>query len=207
MELFNDIYNYFRLLTVVDIVFLMAIITLLILLVTLVYFIKINKDVFEEQKVEEKNSDLVEEINAIIETAALENVSEVEEYNDEKEAVLNLQDLTEKLAANKGNEEINCDKYEQEQEAKAIISYEELLNKKNKYAINYEKEEILDDLIVKKVNLQDLVNVNEEIAVEDEIRVISYQKEEDFLKALKELNSLLNWGILCIFILKHLDVK
>lgn len=192
MELFNDIYNYFRLLTVVDIVFLMAIITLLILLVTLVYFIKINKDVFEEQKVEEKNSDLVEEINTIIENAALENISEVEEYNDEKEAVLNLQDLTEKLAANKGNEEINCDKYEQEQEAKAIISYEELLNKKNKYAINYEKEEILDDLIVKKVNLQDLVNVNEEIAVEDEIRVISYQKEEDFLKALKELNSLLN---------------
>lgn len=192
MELFNDIYNYFRLLTVVDIVFLMAIITLLILLVTLVYFIKINKDVFEEQKVEEKNSDLAEEINAIIETAALENISEAEEYNDEKEAVLNLQDLTEKLAANKGNEEINCDKYEQEQEAKAIISYEELLNKKNKYAINYEKEEILDDLIVKKVNLQDLVNVNEEIAVEDEIRVISYQKEEDFLKALKELNSLLN---------------
>ena len=102
MELFNDIYNYFRLLTVVDIVFLVAIITLLILLVTLVYFIKINKDVFEEQKVEEKNSDLVEEINTIIENATIENISEVEEYNDEKEAVLNLQDLTEKLASNKG---------------------------------------------------------------------------------------------------------
>ena len=50
----------------------------------------------------------------------------------------------------------------------------------------------MDDLIVKKVNLNNLVNKNEEEKIENEIRVISYQKEEAFLDALKELNSLLN---------------
>ena len=56
----------------------------------------------------------------------------------------------------------------------------------------YEKEEIVDDLIIKKVNLNDLVNKNEETEIKEEVIVISYQKEEAFLSALKELNSLLN---------------
>ena len=77
------------------------------------------------------------------------------------------------------------------QKEKAIISYDELLQRQNKYAVNYEKEEIIDDLVVKKVDLNDLVNKDEQVKIK-EVRVISYEKEEAFLNALKELNSLLN---------------
>ena len=91
-----------------------------------------------------------------------------------------------KLAGN-----LSCDSYEKDQEEKAIISYDELLQRQNKYAVNYEKEEIIDDLVVKKVDLNDLVNKDEQVKIK-EVRVISYEKEEAFLNALKELNSLLN---------------
>ena len=45
--------------------------------------------------------------------------------------------------------------------------------------------------MVKKVDLNDLVNKDEQVKIK-EVRVISYEKEEAFLNALKELNSLLN---------------
>lgn len=197
MNLVNDIYNFFSILSVVDIVFLIAILTLLILLVTLVYFIKINKEVLKEDDFfpPTKKEEQIEEIkieNKVSEEITNKKEEIMEEYNDEEGELLDLESLTKKLKEEEGNERVNCTKYEKDQEEKAIISYEELLQKKNKYAINYEKEEIMDDLIVKKVNLNDLVNKNEIEEIESDIRVISYQKEEAFLNALKELNSLLN---------------
>lgn len=77
--------------------------------------------------------------------------------------------------------------YEKDQEDKAIISYDELLNKGNNYELNYEKEEMHDDLSVKKVDLDNLVNKNNNIASNIEVRLISFQKEEAFLEALKRL--------------------
>lgn len=200
MNLIKDIYSFFNILSFVDIIFFIAIITLLILLVTLVYFIKINKDVLNEDDFfpPSKTEDVIEEIkveNNSIEKVENSNLLEeeiLEDYNDEEGELLDLESLTKKLKAEEGTERITCTEYEKDQEEKAIISYEELLKKKNKYAINYEKEEVMDDLIVKKVNLNNLVNKNEEEKIENEIRVISYQKEEAFLDALKELNSLLN---------------
>lgn len=200
MNLIKDIYNFFNILSFVDVIFFIAIITLLILLVTLVYFIKINKDVLNEDDFfpPSKTEDVIEEIkveNNSIEKVENSNLLEeeiLEDYNDEEGELLDLESLTKKLKAEEGTERITCTEYEKDQEEKAIISYEELLKKKNKYAINYEKEEVMDDLIVKKVNLNNLVNKNEEEKIENEIRVISYQKEEAFLDALKELNSLLN---------------
>lgn len=203
MNLLNDIYRFIGCLSFVDIIFFVAIIALLILLVTLVYFIRINKEVLGEddlfpptnsgkkEKVEEKK-DVIEQITAE------PSLEVIEEYNDEEGELLDLESLTKKLKAEDENgERITCTEYEKDQEEKAIISYDELLKKHNRYTLNYEKEEIIDDLIVKKVNLNDLVNKNEEeIKVEEnikeEVRVISYQKEEAFLSALKELNSLLN---------------
>ena len=200
MNLIKDIYSFFNILSFVDVIFFIAIITLLILLVTLVYFIKINKDVLNEDDFfpPSKTEDVIEEIkveNNSIEKVENSNLLEeeiLEDYNDEEGELLDLESLTKKLKAEEGTERITCTEYEKDQEEKAIISYEELLKKKNKYAINYEKEEVMDDLIVKKVNLNNLVNKNEEEKIENEIRVISYQKEEVFLDALKELNSLLN---------------
>ena len=198
MNLLNDIYTFFQILSFVDIIFLAAIITLLILIVTLIYFIKINKEVLDEndffppsnnQKKEDENKK--EELIEKIENIQTENFA-FEEYNDEEGELLDLESLTQKLKNEENVERISCTEYEKDQEEKAIISYEELLQKHNRYALNYEKEEVLDDLIVKKVNLNDLVNKNEEERITSEVRVISYQKEEAFLDALKELNSLLN---------------
>ena len=75
--------------------------------------------------------------------------------------------------------------YEKDQEDKAIISYDELLNKGNNYELNYEKEEMHDDLSVKKVDLDNLVNKNNNTVSNIEVRLISFQKEEAFLEALK----------------------
>ncbi len=77
--------------------------------------------------------------------------------------------------------------YEKDQEDKAIISYDELLNKGNNYELNYEKEEMHDDLSVKKVDLDNLVNKNNNTISNIEVRLISFQKEEAFLEALKRL--------------------
>ena len=198
MNLFSDIFTFFKILSIVDIIFLIAIVALLILIVTLIYFIKINKEVLDENdffppssdnqhKDEEKKDELIEKI----ENVQAENFA-AEEYNDEEGELLDLESLTQKLKNEENVERISCTEYEKDQEEKAIISYDELLQKHNRYALNYEKEEVIDDLIVKKVNLNDLVNKNEEEKVVGDVRVISYQKEEAFLNALKELNSLLN---------------
>lgn len=198
MNLLNDIYSFFKILSFVDIVFLVAIIVLLILLVTLVYFIKINKEVFTEDDFfppsnngNDKKEEDINKINVIEKKEEESPINLEEVYDDEEGELLDLEGLTKKLQQEE-SERVTCTEYEKDQEEKAIISYDELLQKHNKYAINYEKEEVMDDLIVKKVNLNDLVNKNSEEVIDTEVRAISYQKEEDFLRALKELNSLLN---------------
>lgn len=194
MNLLNDIIKFLKCLSFVDIVFFVAIITLLILLVTLVYFININKDILNEDDFFPPNDNSKkEDVIKSVEVVQKEEVipEKIEEYNDEERELLDLESLTKKLKEEQ-TERISCNEYEKDQEEKAIISYDELVQKHNNYRINYEKEEIIDDLIVKKVNLSNLVN-NEKIEdTKREVRVISYQKEEAFLNALKELNSLLN---------------
>jgi len=192
MNIFKDIYNFFSLLSFVDIVFLLAIVVLIILIVTLIYFIKINNNVFTEKDFFDpiSNNDSKKEnfSNNIVEV----NNNVKDEVHEEEPELIDLKTLTKKLEEDANNERVNFTAYEKDQEEKAIISYDELIKTKNLYAINYEKEELIDDLSVKKVNLNDLVNKNETEYVKEEVRVISYQKEEAFLNALKELNSLLN---------------
>ena len=77
--------------------------------------------------------------------------------------------------------------YEKDQEDKAIISYDELVNKGANYELNYETEEMHDDLSVKKVNLDNLIKEKNDSTPNLEVRVISFQKEEAFLEALKRL--------------------
>lgn len=206
MELFKDIYKFVASLTFIDVVFFTAVIALLILIVTLIYFIKLNKDVLTEDDLfppmsNEKDIEMIENkpeenlTNLEPETVKEEEVPDLLGLSDDEEEgeLLDLESLTKKLKAEEENgERVLCNKYEQDQEEKAIISYDELLKKHNKYAINYEKEEVIDDLIVKKVNLNDLTNKEQEETVNSNIQVISYAQEEAFLSALKELNSLLN---------------
>ena len=87
---------------------------------------------------------------------------------------------------------IDMTAYEEEQEQKAIISYDELIKKSNDNHLKYEEEKLIDNVIpTKKISLSDIINEkNEETNVETSI--VHYEREEAFLNTLKELNSLLN---------------
>ncbi len=201
MNLIKDIFRFFKLLSIVDIIFLVAIVVLLILLITLFYFIRINKDVLDEddffppnngnEKKEQVELKEEKQMNKIIDKIHIEpKFDDGDEYNDEEGELLDLESLTKKLQMEE-KDRVSCTEYEKDQEEKAIISYEELLQKHNRYGLNYENEKTIDDLVIKKVDLQNLENKD----IEDDfagVRVISYKKEEAFLSALKELNSLLN---------------
>lgn len=87
-------------------------------------------------------------------------------------------------------ESIKLTSYEEEQEKTAIISYDELIKNKNNNTIDYDDtfEYELPSLSVKKFNL----NSNESSFIDEaklEVKLMSYDKEEEFLKALKELQS------------------
>lgn len=159
MKILNSIIDFFNTLSIVDIVFFLAVLILMILVVTLIYFIRINEDV----------KDLIKKDKLLEETAEMKIVKEIENNMGKDEPIISITE------------------YEREQEDKAIISYDELVNKSSNYDLNYESEELKDDLSVKKVNLDDLLNKNAEIKENYSARVISYAKEEAFLEALKRL--------------------
>ncbi len=97
--------------------------------------------------------------------------------------------IVKELKDNMKNNEARIDftEYERDQEDKAIISYDELLNKSNNYELNYENEEVHDDMVVKKVDLDHLVNKAAPTKNNFEVRLISFSHEEAFLEALKRL--------------------
>lgn len=157
--MFNDIILFLKSLTFTDYVFFFTVIFLIILVVSLVYFIKINAEVIEQ---EEKFSD----------PDNLKNIA---------------------TAIKKEAKPITFTSYEKEQEDKAIISYDELLSNKQDYELNYSSEDEKDGISVKKFDLDNLVNPlikSEQPKIE--VHLFSLKKEEEFLKALKELQKSLN---------------
>lgn len=83
---------------------------------------------------------------------------------------------------------VNMTAYEEEQEEKAIISYEELL-KTAPQKILYEEEQLVDDAVkVKKVDVEQLSSTQPQ----EKASNYSYIHEEEFLKNLKQLCELLN---------------
>ena len=172
MQIINDIISFLGTLTFVDVVFFFAVLALMLLVIILIYFIRENQ---------------YEEDNHI--PSKKEPLKLNKEDNNE---LASLKEITEALE-NAEPSSINLNKYEEEQEEKAIISYDELLQKKNGFAINYSEEENLDDeLTVKKVDLDNLVNRDVVVKPEIKVSVISYEKEEAFLEALKNLAQKLN---------------
>lgn len=170
MKIFKDISGFIGTLTFADLIFFFAVLVLMVLIVTLIYFIKINND---EEEVQTKSK---------VKNAPKPNVKKdlTPEMQIVKEITKNIE--TEEAPS------IEFTEYEKDQESKAIISYEELLSKKSNYELNYEKEEVYDDLSVKKVDLDNLVNLKEEKEKPKvDVRVISFREEEAFLQALKQL--------------------
>lgn len=88
-------------------------------------------------------------------------------------------------------ETIKLTSYEEEQENNAVISYEELLKNKDKISVSYDDEYEFEEptLSVKKF---DLTNTSETPVIDEsklKVQLMSYEKEEEFLKALKDLQS------------------
>jgi len=184
MNIFKDIFGFLNTLTLIDYVFFFSVVLLIVLIVSLIYFIKINDDVFapEEQKNESKN---------ILDKVEIETPEpQIYDENEEGE-LLDLAALTKQLEENKSLN-IDLTEYEKEQEERAIISYEELINKTNNAKINYENEEVINDITVKKVDLANLVSNIEANEPKISVQVISYEREEAFLEALKQLQQNLN---------------
>ena len=183
MEIFKDLIGFLHTLSLIDLVFFFSVVVLIILVVSLIYFIKINEDDFEKKKEEPK---IPIEINEIKNP----EISNIHDENEEGE-LLDLAAISKAIEENKSSN-IDLTAYEMEQEQRAIISYDELLKKTNNVNINYTEEENIDNLTVKKVNLDNLISSVNMPEPKIEVRVISYAKEEAFLEALKSLQEKLN---------------
>lgn len=178
---FKSFIDTFSALSWVDIVFFLAVMFLIILVVTLIYFILIN----DEEDNNSKNS--VKKIE--ITEPNKEEVAIFDDPNEEGE-LIDLKTLTKRLEE-KENNPIAMNDYEEEQEQKAIISYDELISRDKDYKLNYEEEQQVGDITIKKV---DLDNISTPVAKEEKPlpKVISYEKEEAFLEALKKLQEQIN---------------
>ena len=108
---------------------------------------------------------------------------------------LDLRELTKELESAPKEKNIELTDYEAEQEEKAIISYEELLNANQAQNINYSDLDEIDDIVVKKVDLANTgtVSLNEIKEITEEAKEpTSYAHEEEVLEDLKHLQSILN---------------
>ena len=174
MQIINDTVSFLKTLSLVDVVFFFAVLALMLLVIVLIYFLRENTG----------------EVDNNITFKQSDNNMKIDTSNHDE--ITSLKAITEALE-NAEPSSIDLNKYEEEQEEKAIISYDELLKRKNDFAINYSEEESLDDdLTVKKVDLDHLVNKDVVVKPEIKVSVISYQKEEAFLEALKQLQQKLN---------------
>ena len=102
---------------------------------------------------------------------------------------IDLEAITRNIEENYKTAAIRLTSYEEEQESNAIISYQELLTNKDNQQINYDDEyQSKIDLNVKKVDLEG--NMGTEMPrTKIEVSLMNYKQEEDFLKALKKLQS------------------
>lgn len=190
-QLLLNLYNDISALSFIDILFLVLFIVLVILVISLISFLKnsnkkIKQDVVEIPKIDE------EPIKVEI---SKENIEE-KTNSDE----LDLTSITKELE-NIRETNVNLTPYEKEQEEKAIISYDELLKTRSDLKINYQEEENLDDVVVKKVDMENMTSELDMSEVREIIKdketnktpvVISYEKEEAFLESLKKLQQMLN---------------
>lgn len=191
MNIFQDIIDIFTSFGIVDYILYIAVVTLIILIVSLIYVMKNENEGSEEVELKDVSDEMQEKM-PLNEELDLQNI-----VNTLDESSKPIIDMT---------------AYEEEQERKAIISYDELLQSANSKTISYDEEKLIDDVIpVKKIQTApiELPKVKSETIIQnldlkpkepkieiDELRtsskMFSYEKEEAFLKALKELNELLN---------------
>jgi hypothetical protein len=163
-QLIADIIGLITNFNKIDFLLYFAVLILLILVVSLIYII-INDDEYESEE---------------------DNFKYNNEDIDLKEVVNNIENSTPST--------IELTKYEEEQEEKAIISYDELIKKNKTGSVKYDNEEIINDEVsVKKIDLNNILEENNIIASQNSTSPLyKYEKEEAFLQTLKNISELLN---------------
>ena len=201
MNILEDIWAIISSLSIVDYILYFGIITLICLIISLIYILKTEKMEQEERDFLENTPPQKDK------TTSMEKEEEIDLQN-----IVNMIDENPKPL-------VDMTAYEEEQEQKAIISYDELLKAARTSEINYDNEELVDDVIpVKKIqiNTMELPKLQEQESVistmelpqkepklevdtvsstpasETQIKLFSYEKEEAFLIALQQLSELLN---------------
>jgi len=164
MSILNDIINILKSLSILDYVLYFSVVILIILVVSLISIIK----------------------------SETENTPEIEIESDGE---IDLKEIAHKIDTHP-KPIIDMTKYETEQEEKAIISYEELLENTQNLSLNYLDEEMVDEEVsVKLIDLNSLTKrepITDEYPPKVDVRLMKYEHEEAFLKALNQLNELLN---------------
>lgn len=114
----------------------------------------------------------------------------MEQVNKAKKDMIDLEAITRNIETDYRPINIELSTYEQEQENNAIISYEELINNKDNSNVNYDESYENDnkDVNVKKVDLNGDFGVNLDNSGYV-VSLMSYEKEEAFLRALRKLQS------------------
>ncbi len=164
----SDVLGFIKSLNPIDILLYFAVVILIVLIVSLIYIIKTRDD---EESEEESPS----------------------YYDETKNDDLDLKEVMADLNKTASIPYEETTSYEEEQEEKAIISYEELLRKSKFGRLDYEENETKnDEITIKKVNLEHLSKPKLKEELPKTNNLFKYEKEEAFLKALKQLNELLN---------------
>lgn len=190
-DLFQDVLGIFTSFSLVDYVLYIAVVTLIILIVSLIYVIHNEK----------------EEVNEDIENKESEGVLDMKPKANEIDDEIDLQNIVNMIDENP-KPLADMTLYEEEQEKRAIISYDELIKEAKAKPLYYDQEELVDDVIpVKRIQTtpkEEIPLVLPELklekkepeftvdVMENTSKLFTYEKEEAFLKALKELEKLLN---------------
>ena len=113
---------------------------------------------------------------------------------DDEEVVLgkdgfDIEAVCKNIEKNYKPETIKLTSYEEEQENNAIISYDELIKNKDKININYDDEyrNRIPESEVRKISISEDKNENTLEMPKLNVKMFEYEEEENFLKALKEL--------------------
>ncbi len=163
-DIITDIISFLKSLELIDYVLFFSVMALIVLIVSLLYIVRTS----DEEYTYTLDKDLDDDLDLV---ALSKEIDEHTPYNN-----------------------IDLTDYETEQEEKAIISYDELIKQHKNYALNYEEESNKAGINIKKIDNSNPLN---ETDIEDKSTkvpniVLSYEREEEFLKLLKQLNSLLN---------------
>ena len=163
MVIARNLLEYFNSLNTYDIIFIGANILLMMLLVTFIYVLK-----FKDKKEEVTNTIVVDNSD------------------------ISLEALTSKLQESTAVIRTDLTKFENEEETKAIISYDELINTQSIPVLKYKNEEEINGLLVRAIDVNNLIETMDPKPISHPaVYNANKEKKEELLLSLKKLNSML----------------